>query len=83
MNLFGIGSLEVLFVIVLALLVLGPSRMADVARDMGRYVREFRRATSEIPRLVSLDDEPSLPPSASSEIGNSESDGDNERSSKV
>ena len=83
MNLFGVGSLEVFFVIVLALLVLGPSRMVDVARDIGKYVKEFRRATSEIPRLISLDDEPSLPPSAPGGLGSSVSDGDSEWSSKA
>ena len=80
MNLFGIGPLELLFVIMLALLVLGPNRMVDTARTLGKYVREFQRATSEIPRLISLDDEPSPPQSAADKLPDPKSDDDSDRS---
>ncbi len=56
MNFFGVGIFEMFFVMVVALLVLGPSRMVEVSRTLGRYVRELQRATSEIPRLIDLDD---------------------------
>ena len=79
MNFFGIGPLELLFVIMLALLVLGPNRMVDVARTLGKYVREFQRATSEIPRLISLDDEPSPPQSAAGKLPDPKSDDDSDR----
>ena len=80
MNFFGIGPLELIFVIVLALLVLGPNRMVDVARTLGKYVREFQRATSELPRLLSLDDEPSPPQSASGKLPEPKSDEDSPQS---
>ena len=57
MNLFGIGPLELLFVIMLTLLVLGPTRMVETVRTLGNYLGEIRRATSDIPRLISLDDD--------------------------
>ena len=79
MNFFGIGPLELLFVIMLALLVLGPNRMVDVARTLGKYVREFQRATSEIPRLISLDDEPPTPQSAPGKLPDPKSDDDSDR----
>ena len=62
MNFFGVGIFEMLFVMVVALLVLGPSRMVEVSRTLGRYVRELQRATSEIPRLIDLDDLEGTPP---------------------
>ena len=62
MNFFGVGIFEMLFVMVVALLVLGPSRMVEVARTLGRYLRELQRATSEIPRLIDLDDLEGKPP---------------------
>lgn len=63
MNFFGIGVLELVFILVVALLVLGPNKMVDVARTLGKYVRELQRATSELPRLLTLeDDQPQLPP---------------------
>ena len=64
MNFMGIGTMEFLFIIVIALLILGPNRMIETARTLGKYIREFQRAASDVPRLLSLDEEPSpvLPP---------------------
>ncbi len=62
MNFFGIGFLELFFILVVAMLVLGPNKMVDVARTMGKYLRELQRATSEVPRLLSLEDEPPQEP---------------------
>ncbi len=63
MDIFGIGPLELLFVLVVALLVLGPGKMVEMSRSMGKYVRDFQRATSELPRLLSMEDEqPPTPP---------------------
>ena len=64
MNFMGIGTLEILFIIVIALLILGPNRMIETARTLGKYIREFQRAASDVPRLLSLDEEPppALPP---------------------
>ncbi len=62
MNFFGVGIFEMLFVMVVALLVLGPSRMVEVSRTLGKYVRELQRATSEIPRLIDMDDLEGKPP---------------------
>ena len=44
---FGIGLPELMVILVVALVVLGPKRLPDVARMLGRGLAEFRRATSE------------------------------------
>ena len=62
MNVFGIGVTELLFVLVVALIVLGPERMTQAARTLGKYMREVQRATAEIPRLLTLDEEPKSSP---------------------
>ncbi len=62
MNVFGIVVTELLFVLVVALIVLGPERMTQTARTLGKYMRELQRATAEIPRLISLDEEPKSSP---------------------
>jgi Tat protein translocase TatB subunit len=45
---FGIGLPELLVILVVALLVLGPKRLPEVARTLGRGLAEFRRATADI-----------------------------------
>ncbi len=58
MNFFGIGIIELVAVMVVALLVLGPNRMVEASRTLGKYLRELQRASAELPRLLSLDEEP-------------------------
>ena len=45
---FGIGAPELMVILVVALLVLGPKRLPELARGLGRTLGEFRRATSGI-----------------------------------
>jgi len=45
---FGIGFPELLVILVVALIVLGPKRLPEVARTLGKGLAEFRRATSDI-----------------------------------
>jgi len=45
---FGIGMPELLVILVVALVVLGPNRLSEVARALGKGLAEFRRATSDI-----------------------------------
>lgn len=61
---FGIGMPELLVILVVALLVLGPKKLPDVARSLGRGMAEFRRASSEIRSTLSepIQAPPSEPP---------------------
>jgi sec-independent protein translocase protein TatB len=45
---FGIGMTELLVILVVALLVVGPKRLPDLARSLGRALHEFRRASSDL-----------------------------------
>ena len=63
MDFFGIGFVELIFILLVALLVLGPNKMVDTARTLGKYIRELQRAASDIPRLLSVEeDQPRTPP---------------------
>lgn len=43
-----IGPLEILAVAVLALVVFGPQRLPEIARNIGKAINELRRVTSEM-----------------------------------
>lgn len=43
---------ELLIILVLALIVFGPQRLPEVTNSLGKAVREFRRATSELEDAV-------------------------------
>jgi sec-independent protein translocase protein TatB len=45
---FGLGMGEILVILVLALLLLGPSKLPDAAKQLGKGLREFRRATDDL-----------------------------------
>ena len=45
---FGIGTGEILLLLLVALIVLGPERMPKLARDLGRAVAEFRKTSDEL-----------------------------------
>lgn len=57
MSVLGMGPLEIVVVALIAFIVLGPDRMVDAARFLGRMVGEGRRLASEMPRVVVEDDD--------------------------
>lgn len=46
----GIGTGELILIVVVALIVLGPKRFPDIAQKMGRVVRDLRRTTDDLQR---------------------------------
>lgn len=49
---FNIGSGELALIAVAALLILGPKRLPELARGIGKFMREFRRQTDEVRGVV-------------------------------
>ncbi len=60
---FGIGMTELLVILVIGLLVLGPKRLPELARSLGRGLAEFRRASTDMRReFLDLAEEPQESP---------------------
>ena len=45
---FGIGSTELLIILVVALIVIGPSKLPDLMKTLGKGMAEFRRMSSDV-----------------------------------
>ena len=45
---FNIGPFELLLVLILALLILGPGKLPEVGSALGRTIREFRKASTDV-----------------------------------
>lgn len=54
---FGIGMTELMVIMVIALIVIGPSKLPDLARALGKAMAEFRKATQDISEGLHLDGE--------------------------
>ena len=63
MNFLGMGPAELLLVLALALIVFGPDKLPDVARQIGKTVGDLRRVSSDVTREIqrSIHEDPAPP----------------------
>lgn len=55
---FGsIGMTELIVILVVALVVIGPKRLPELARTLGKALGDFKRATSDFQDSFSLEDD--------------------------
>jgi TatA/E family protein of Tat protein translocase len=52
---FGLGPVELIIVLVIALLVLGPGKLPDVGAALGKSIKEFRKAATDVEEATKLD----------------------------
>ena len=70
MNFLGMGPLEILVVLFIAFVVLGPERMADMGKKAGRLVGDLRRMNSGLRETLNIEGEDARPaPPAAPEKG--------------
>lgn len=49
---FGIGMPELLLILAVALIVIGPKKLPDLARSLGKAMGEFKRATNDLKQTI-------------------------------
>ena len=52
---FGIGSTELLVILVVALVVIGPSKLPEMAKTLGKAMGEFRRMSTDVKRTIEME----------------------------
>jgi sec-independent protein translocase protein TatA len=54
----SLGPFEIILIFLVILLIFGAKRIPEIARGLGKGIREFKDATSEISRELTVDDKP-------------------------
>ena len=52
---FGLGFQEIIVILIIALLVIGPRKLPDVAKSLGKAFREFKNATEDLKQNFDID----------------------------
>lgn len=52
---FNVGFSELLVIFIVALVVFGPKKLPEIGRALGRGLREFRQAASEVTDITDTD----------------------------
>lgn len=50
---FGMGMPEILLILAIALIVIGPKKLPELAKSLGRAMNEFKKATSDLKESIS------------------------------
>ncbi len=54
---FGTGMPEIILILAIALIVLGPKKLPEIAKALGRGIAEFKKATQDFKENLDVDDD--------------------------
>jgi len=52
---FGLGMPEILMILAIALIVIGPKKLPDLAKTLGRALGEFKRSAQDFKRSIDVE----------------------------
>lgn len=52
MDFFGIGGGELILIIIIGLIIMGPGKVVQLSRDLGKTIRAFKKAGSELTQQI-------------------------------
>lgn len=59
---FGIGIPELILILIVGLIVFGPSKLPEAGRALGKGLREFKKASNALTAAINAPDEPAQRP---------------------
>ena len=70
-GIFGLGTGELILILLVILLLFGAKRLPDLARGLGKSIQEFKKASKEAENDIrqSVEEQPKTPPPASKPTG--------------
>ena len=66
---FGIGVPELILILVVGLIVFGPGKLPEVARSLGKGIREFKKATNVLSQAINAPEQAPVQQQAAPAIG--------------
>lgn len=57
----NIGAPELIIILVIALLVLGPGKLPEVGKSIGQSIKEFRKASTDVQEGMNINPTPAAP----------------------
>jgi sec-independent protein translocase protein TatB len=54
---FGIGSTELIVILIVALIIIGPAKLPEMAKSLGKALGEFRRVSTDVKRTIEMEAE--------------------------